>query len=189
MPDVSLPTGAIRAPRGPGARGGRGFKPQGGSRGRGGPRLVAHDIEDRRKARTEDVVTSESREKTFEDLLLSSPVLQGLNNSGFVRPSPVQLQAIPKAKVGFDCIVQSKSGTGKTCVYVVTALEMVKPDLSALQVICPFLTFTSSINLEMSPGVGVGPHSRNRRPGTKSYGYSDVNRSDHSYIGVVNNAL
>ena len=137
MPDVSLPTGsgAIRAPRGPGARGGRGFKSQGGSRGRGGPRLVAHDIEDGRKARTEDVVTSESREKTFEDLLLSAPVLQGLNNSGFVRPSPVQLQAIPKAKVGFDCIVQSKSGTGKTCVYVVTALEMVKPDLSALQVV------------------------------------------------------
>ena len=95
---------------------------------------MAHDIEDGRKARTEDVVTSESREKKFEDLLLSPPVLQGLNNSGFVRPSPVQLQAIPKAKVGFDCIVQSKSGTGKTCVYVVTALEMVKPDLSALQV-------------------------------------------------------
>ena len=49
--------------------------------------------------------------------------------SGFVRPSPVQLQVIPKTIVGFDCIVQCKSGTGKTCVYVVTAIEMVKPDL------------------------------------------------------------
>ena len=74
-------------------------------------------------ASTEDVVTSEGREKTFEDLLLSAPGLQGLNNSGFVRPSQVQLQAIPKTRVGFDCIVKSKSGTGKTCVYVVTALE------------------------------------------------------------------
>ena len=112
---------------------------------------MAHDIEDGRKARTEDVVTSESREKTFEDLLLTAPVLQGLNNSGFVRPSPVQLQAIPKAKVGFDCIVQSKSGTGKTCVYVVTALEMVKPDLSALQVlILVFLTILHHNNLFVS---------------------------------------
>ena len=125
MPDVSLPSGSgvLRAPRWPGSRGGRGFKTQGGSRGRQGPRLVAHDKGDNREARTEDVVTSESREKTFEDLLLSAPVLQGLNNSSFVRPSQVQLQAIPKTKVGFDCIVKSKSGTGKTFVYVVTALE------------------------------------------------------------------
>ena len=125
MPDVSLPSGSgvVRAPRGPGSRGGRGFKTQGGSRGRQGPRLVAHDKGDNREARTEDVVTSESREKAFEDLLLSAPVLQGLNNSSFVRPSQVQLQAIPKTKVGFDCIVKSKSGTGKTFVYVVTALE------------------------------------------------------------------
>ena len=47
-------------------------------------------------------------------------------DSGFVRPSPIQLAAIPNAKIGLDMIVQSKSGTGKTCVYVVTALEMIK---------------------------------------------------------------
>ena len=46
--------------------------------------------------------------------------------SGFVRPSPIQLAAIPNAKIGLDMIVQAKSGTGKTCVYVVTALEMLK---------------------------------------------------------------
>ena len=130
MPDVSLPTGAVRAPKGPRAGSGRGFQGRGRGQRSG---LVAHDIE--RKARTEDVVTQESRQKTFSDLLLSSPVLQGLTNSGFLHPSPVQLQAIPPAKIGFDCIVQSKSGTGKTCVYVVTALEMVRPELSCLQVV------------------------------------------------------
>ena len=85
------------------------------------------------KERTEDVVTGESRKKTFPDLLLSQPVLRGLHTAGFVQPSPVQLLAIPPAKVGFDLIVQSKSGTGKTCVYVVAALEMLKPDLQGLQ--------------------------------------------------------
>ena len=137
MPDISLPSGTVRAPRGPGSKGGRGFRGRGQGQGGGRVqnRLVAHDIEDARKQRTEDVVTEESREKTFADLLLSAPVLQGLTNSGFVRPSPVQLQAIPKTKVGFDCIVQSKSGTGKTLVYAVTALEMVRPELAALQVL------------------------------------------------------
>ena len=43
-----------------------------------------------------------------------------------MRPSPIQLAAIPNAKIGLDMIVQAKSGTGKTCVYVVTALEMLK---------------------------------------------------------------
>jgi len=130
MPDVGLPTGATRAPRGPG-RGGKGFKRGGGGRGQsaGG---IAHDITGK-KERTEDVVTGESRQKTFTDLLLSQPVLSGLKSAGFVQPSPVQLLAIPPAKVGFDLIVQSKSGTGKTCVYVVTALEMLKPDLQGLQ--------------------------------------------------------
>ena len=36
MPDVSLPTGAVRAPKGPGSRDGRGFTSRG--RGRGGYR-------------------------------------------------------------------------------------------------------------------------------------------------------
>ena len=70
MPDVSLPTGALRAPRGP--KTGPGFN----RRGRGGRgQFVAHDIE--AKSRTEDVITSESREKTFADLLISAPVLKG----------------------------------------------------------------------------------------------------------------
>ena len=37
-------------------------------------------------------------------------------------------------KVGVDMMVQSKSGTGKTLVFVVTALNMVNTDLQAIQV-------------------------------------------------------
>jgi len=65
--------------------------------------------------------------------MLSQPVLSGLRNAGFVQPSPVQMLAIPPAKLGFDLIVQSKSGTGKTAVYVVAALEMVKASVAGLQ--------------------------------------------------------
>ena len=85
------------------------------------------------KERTEDVVTGEVKDKSFEDMMLSQPVLSGLRNAGFVQPSPVQMLAIPPAKLGFDLIVQSKSGTGKTAVYVVAALEMVKASVAGLQ--------------------------------------------------------
>ena len=86
-----------------------------------------------KKERTEDVVTGDVKDKSFEDMMLSEPVLNGLRNSGFVQPSPVQMLALPPAKLGFDLIVQSKSGTGKTAVYVVTALEMVKTSVTGLQ--------------------------------------------------------
>jgi len=95
---------------------------------------VAHNIE--AKPRTEDVkLSAKDVNKDFESLMLSELVLKGLRESGFVRPSPVQLAAIPNAKIGLDMIVQSKSGTGKTCVYVVTALEMLKRELPGLQVL------------------------------------------------------
>ena len=133
MPDIWLPSGATRAPNGPTgaslARRGRGFTV---GCGRGSSQIVVHELGGVKES-TEDVVTRESRKTTFPDLLLSKPVLRGLHTAGFVQPSPVQLLAIPPAKVGSDLIVQSKSGTDKTCVYVVTALEMLKPDLQGLQ--------------------------------------------------------
>ncbi|XP_068015669.1 probable ATP-dependent RNA helicase DDX20 [Melanerpes formicivorus] len=61
----------------------------------------------------------------FGSLLLSEPVLAGLEAAGFHRPSPVQLKAIPLGRCGLDLIVQAKSGTGKTCVFSTIALDAV----------------------------------------------------------------
>ncbi|KAF0307929.1 putative ATP-dependent RNA helicase DDX20 [Amphibalanus amphitrite] len=73
------------------------------------------------KPRTSDVAVSE--DVTFAGLLLSEPVLLGLRRAGFERPSPIQLRAIPLGRCAVDLIVQAKSGTGKTCVLAVLALE------------------------------------------------------------------
>lgn len=43
--------------------------------------------------------------------------------SGFSVPSPVQFHSLPRSKLGLDLVVQAKAGTGKTLVFVVTALE------------------------------------------------------------------
>ncbi|NXJ11501.1 DDX20 helicase, partial [Odontophorus gujanensis] len=71
----------------------------------------------------------------FGSLLLSPPVLAGLEAAGFHRPSPVQLKAIPLGRCGLDLIVQAKSGTGKTCVFSTIALDALLLDSPATQVL------------------------------------------------------
>jgi len=83
------------------------------------PRVASH----KGRQRTADVTTAETVH--FRDLMLSEPVLCGLLDSGFERPSPIQLQAIPVGLFGTDLIAQAKSGTGKTCVFAVAVLERV----------------------------------------------------------------
>ena len=101
---------------------------------------LAHDLNDN-KWRSQDInVADEESEVTFASLGLKPAVLAGLKANGFVRLSAVQLHAIPIGRCGLDLIVQSKSGTGKTCVFVVTALEVIELfNSSAVQVliVCP----------------------------------------------------
>ena len=85
------------------------------------------------RQRTADVATDET--VRFADLMLSEATLRGLHDSGFERPSPIQLQAIPVGLFGTDLIAQAKSGTGKTCVFTVVALESVRADRPVPQVV------------------------------------------------------
>uniref|UniRef100_A0A4W3ITW0 RNA helicase n=1 Tax=Callorhinchus milii TaxID=7868 RepID=A0A4W3ITW0_CALMI len=94
-------------------------------------RKAAHRIDER--PRTGDVLLSESVD--FAALLLSQPVLGGLRDAGFERPSPIQLKAIPLGRCGLDLIVQAKSGTGKTCVFSAIALDSLILENPATQVL------------------------------------------------------
>jgi ATP-dependent RNA helicase DDX20 len=91
-----------------------------------------------KRQRTRDIETSNTQPISFSELFLSEPLLKGLNEAGFIRPSPIQLKAIPLGRFGVglqeklnlfsnsiftDLIAQAKSGTGKTCVFSVIALE------------------------------------------------------------------
>uniref|UniRef100_A0A8C1Z850 Probable ATP-dependent RNA helicase DDX20 n=2 Tax=Cyprinus carpio TaxID=7962 RepID=A0A8C1Z850_CYPCA len=92
---------------------------------------AAHELQSR--SRTEDVLISGGVE--FSSLLLSKPVLEGLSASGFQRPSPIQLKAIPLGRCGLDLIVQAKSGTGKTCVFTTIALDSLILENTTTQVL------------------------------------------------------
>ncbi|KAG1706568.1 hypothetical protein DVH05_001716 [Phytophthora capsici] len=60
---------------------------------------------------------------TFSDLPLHKDVERALTAMRFLRPSPIQLYALPVTLFGNDAIGQAKSGTGKTAVFGVTAIE------------------------------------------------------------------
>jgi ATP-dependent RNA helicase DDX20 len=67
--------------------------------------------------------------------MLSPLVLRGVLRTGYTHPSPIQLQAIPLGRIGIDLIVQAKSGTGKTCVFSVIALESISVHNPRVQVL------------------------------------------------------
>ncbi|XP_066251330.1 probable ATP-dependent RNA helicase DDX20 [Euwallacea similis] len=85
------------------------------------------------KERTKDVLLTEKL--PFSSMLLPPDILRGLGASGFECASPIQLTALPVGRCGFDLIVKSKSGTGKTLVFSVIALESIKLEKQAPQVL------------------------------------------------------
>ena len=55
---------------------------------------------------------------TFSDLSLDPRVLQAVSESGYVTPTPIQIQAIPHALEGRDVLGIAQTGTGKTGAFV-----------------------------------------------------------------------
>ena len=63
---------------------------------------------------------------TFDDLGLSNDVLRAVKAAGFVKPSPIQEQAIPFVIDGRDIVGQAHTGTGKTAAFGLPALSNMK---------------------------------------------------------------
>jgi len=60
---------------------------------------------------------------TFLDFPLSPALQSNLARHGFVRPTPVQAQAIPLQLAGHDLVVTAQTGTGKTLAFLLPLLE------------------------------------------------------------------
>lgn len=106
--------------------------------------ITAHDIH--KKARTRDIKIQE--DVTFFQMGFSQKILDGLSVCAFQRPSPIQLKAIPLGRCGFDLIMRAKSGTGKTLVFSIIALEMIDIEVSSTQVL--ILAPTREIAVQIS---------------------------------------
>ncbi|WDQ16856.1 DEAD/DEAH box helicase [Rhodopirellula sp. P2] len=64
----------------------------------------------------------------FEDLGLSGPLLQGLEQAGYETPTPIQAQSIPEILDGNDVLGAAQTGTGKTAAFALPILQIMWED-------------------------------------------------------------
>lgn len=60
---------------------------------------------------------------SFQAMSLSRPILRGLANVGFSKPTPIQAKTIPIALMGKDLVGGAVTGSGKTGAFIVPILE------------------------------------------------------------------
>ncbi len=65
---------------------------------------------------------------TFDELNLSKPLLNALDNMGFTNPSPVQYKSFPIIMAGKDLVGIAQTGTGKTFAYLLPLMRLFKFD-------------------------------------------------------------
>jgi len=78
--------------------------------------------------------------RSFDDLPLSDPMRQALQEMGYDEPTAVQAALWEPAAAGRDVVVQARTGTGKTAAFGIPMLErLLRPSLRAAQalVLCP----------------------------------------------------
>ncbi|CAM1344848.1 DEAD/DEAH box helicase [Tenacibaculum amylolyticum] len=63
---------------------------------------------------------------TFEDLDLSNPLRNAIEDLGFTEPTPIQVQAFPVVRSGKDVVGIAQTGTGKTFAYILPILRDLK---------------------------------------------------------------
>jgi ATP-dependent RNA helicase RhlE len=63
---------------------------------------------------------------TFQDLNLSNPLLNALDELGILKPTPIQEQSAPVILSGRDMVGIAQTGTGKTLAYLLPLLKTLK---------------------------------------------------------------
>jgi ATP-dependent RNA helicase DeaD len=93
---------------------------------------------------------SEATPRSFHSMGLSERMLKSLDVVGYENPTPIQAEFIPKALTGRDCIGQARTGTGKTCAFVIPLLERIDHSLPEVQslVLCPTRELSEQVAAE-----------------------------------------
>ncbi|KAF9918747.1 DEAD (Asp-Glu-Ala-Asp) box polypeptide 20 [Lobosporangium transversale] len=105
---------------------------------------------------SKDVLINEDLD--FSSLVQHPVLLKGLVDAGYQKPSPIQLKTIPLGRLGLDLIAQAKSGTGKTIVFSVIAIEIILSGLSA----------DSTTKSDRDPNASAVQHQRQQQHNPKA---------------------
>ena len=92
--------------------------------------------------------------ESFSELNLSQPVMKAITELGYVKPSPIQAQALP-ILLGqpTDFLGLAATGTGKTATFAIPLLESLNPAIKAVQalILCP----TRELALQVSGQINL----------------------------------
>ncbi len=88
---------------------------------------------------------------SFEQLELAPPVKKGVNAAGYLRPFPIQAQAIGPLLEGRNVIGQAKAGSGKTLAFGAPLVQAVDESVPRVQglVLAPTRELAVQITLEL----------------------------------------
>jgi len=78
---------------------------------------------------------TDSPDLSFDDLLLSAPVMKAVKKVGYETPSPIQAEIIPHVLKGKDVIGQAQTGTGKTAAFALPLLSKIDLKIATPQVL------------------------------------------------------
>ncbi|AIN47548.1 DEAD/DEAH family ATP-dependent RNA helicase [Candidatus Palibaumannia cicadellinicola] len=72
---------------------------------------------------------------SFANMGLNAPILDALNDLGYEKPSPIQVECIPYLLAGRDVLGMAQTGSGKTAAFALPLLHKINPKLNAPQVL------------------------------------------------------
>jgi ATP-dependent RNA helicase DeaD len=93
----------------------------------------------------------------FDELGLSKPLRQAIDDVGYEIPTPIQLKTIPLLLAGQDVIGQAQTGTGKTAAFALPILQMLDLDRKEVQAL--ILTPTRELAIQVAEAI----HTYSRR--------------------------
>lgn len=119
---------------------------------------------------------------SFTSLQLHASLLKGIKEAGFIRPTPIQAEAIPEALAGKDVLACAMTGSGKTAAFLLPimhqlidrprrttrALVLTPTRELAAQIVEDFNTLavhTPLTGAAVFGGVGMGPQEHAFRSG------------------------
>ena len=72
--------------------------------------------------------TDNTNSNQFEKIITNPQIIEKIKELNFVKPTKVQNDAIPQINEGKDAIITSKTGSGKTLVFLQHLLNITKPN-------------------------------------------------------------
>ena len=96
----------------------------------------------------------------FSELGLAEPILRAVSEQGYVKPSPVQAEAIPAIIAGRDVMAAAQTGTGKTAGFTLPMLQRLLAGKPPSPNHCRALILTPTRELAAQIGENVTAYSK-----------------------------